>query len=132
MLQVGLRALAFVVVFCLGAPTFAAASAENPFFSPGTLPFGAPPFDQIQDADYLPAFTAGIAEQSKEIEAIADNPAPPTVENTFVAWEKSGRLLDRVQSAFEIASASSVGVLSRASSGVSSLGRRIRPSGAIR
>jgi peptidyl-dipeptidase Dcp len=104
MLHGGWRAIALVLTVSLSAPALGAAAAENPFFSPSTLPYGAPPFDRIQDGDYLPAFTAGIAEKSKEIEAIADNPAPPTFENTFVAWEKSGRLLDRVQSAFAAAS----------------------------
>jgi len=103
-MHVALRSTSLFLALCLGATVPPAAAAENPFFSPSTLPFGAPPFDRIQDSDYLPAFAAGIAQDSKEIEAIADNPAPPTFENTFVAWEKSGRLLDRVQSAFSIAS----------------------------
>ena len=73
---------------------------NNPFFAPSTLPFQAPPFDKIKDDDYQPAIEAGMAEQLKEIQAIADNPAPPTFENTIVAMEKSGQLLQRVQSAF--------------------------------
>jgi len=84
-------------------PTSSAQTAfgpSNPFYAPSTLPFQAPPFDKIKDADYEPAFEAGMAQQLKEIEAIADNPAPPTFENTFVAMEKSGRLLNRVQATF--------------------------------
>ena len=73
---------------------------SNPFYAPSTLPFQAPPFDKIKDSDYQPAIEAGMAQQLKEIQAIADNPAPPTFENTFVAMEKSGQLLDRVQYAF--------------------------------
>jgi peptidyl-dipeptidase Dcp len=73
---------------------------SNPFYAPSTLPFEAPPFDKIKDSDYQPAFEAGMAEQLKEVQAIADNPEPPTFENTFVAIEKSGRLLDRVEKAF--------------------------------
>ncbi len=73
---------------------------SNPFYAPSTLPFQAPPFDKIKDSDYQPAFEAGMAQQLKEIQTIADNPAPPTFENTFVAMEKSGQLLDRVQYAF--------------------------------
>ncbi len=73
---------------------------SNPFFSPSTLPFQAPPFDKIQNGDYEPAIEAGMAEQLKEVEVIANNPEPPTFENTFVAMEKSGRLLRRVQAAF--------------------------------
>jgi peptidyl-dipeptidase Dcp len=73
---------------------------SNPFFAPSTLPFQAPPFDKIKDEDYQPAMEAGMAEERKEIDAIANNPAPPTFENTIVAMEKSGQLLQRVQSAF--------------------------------
>jgi peptidyl-dipeptidase Dcp len=73
---------------------------DNPFFAPSSLPFQSPPFDKIKDSDYQPAMEAGMAEQRKEIQAIADNPAPPTFENTIVAMEKSGQLLQRVQEAF--------------------------------
>ena len=78
---------------------------SNPFFAPSTLPFQAPPFDKIKDEDYQPAMDAGMAEERKEIDAIANNPAPPTFENTIVAMEKSGQLLRRVQSAFFAVSA---------------------------
>ncbi|MGB7190279.1 MAG: M3 family metallopeptidase, partial [Acidobacteriaceae bacterium] len=73
---------------------------SNPFYAPSTLPFHAPPFNTIKDSDYQPAIEAGMAQQIKEADAIADNPAPPTFENTLVALEKSGRLLDRVASVF--------------------------------
>jgi len=73
---------------------------SNPFYAPSTLPFQAPPFDKIKDADYQPAIEAGIAQKVKETRAIADNPAEPTFENTFVAMEKSGRLIDRVMEVF--------------------------------
>jgi peptidyl-dipeptidase Dcp len=69
---------------------------SNPFYAPSTLPFHAPPFDKIKDSDYQPAIDAGMAEQRKEIQAIADNPAAPTFENTIVAMEKSGALFYRV------------------------------------
>jgi peptidyl-dipeptidase Dcp len=72
----------------------------NPFFTPSTLPFHAPPFDKIRDSDYQPAIDAGMAQQLAEVEKIADDPAPPTFENTFVAFERSGQLLDRAQAAF--------------------------------
>jgi peptidyl-dipeptidase Dcp len=74
---------------------------SNPFYAPSTLPFQAPPFDKIKDEDYQPAIEAGMAQEQAEIQAIADNPAAPTFENTIVAMEKSGRLLDRVMAAFE-------------------------------
>jgi peptidyl-dipeptidase Dcp len=72
----------------------------NPFYAPSALPFHAPPFDRIKDSDYQPAIEAGMAEQLKEMRAIADNPAAPTFENTIVAMEKSGALFDRVMAAF--------------------------------
>ncbi|MGC2499408.1 MAG: M3 family metallopeptidase [Acidobacteriaceae bacterium] len=77
----------------------AAFGSENPFYAPSSLPFHAPPFNRIQDSDYQPAIEAGMAQQEKEILAIADNPAPPTFENTFVAMEKTGQLLQRAQAA---------------------------------
>jgi len=73
---------------------------ENPFYAESTLPYHAPPFDKIKDSDYLPAFEAGMAEELKEMMAIAANPALPTFENTLVAMEKAGRLYARVGAAF--------------------------------
>jgi peptidyl-dipeptidase Dcp len=73
---------------------------DNPFYAPSTLPFHAPPFDKIKDGDYQPAIDAGMEEQRREMRAIADNPAAPTFENTFVAMEKSGQLFNRVMAAF--------------------------------
>lgn len=73
---------------------------DNPFYAPSTLPFHAPPFDKIKDSDYQPAIEAGMAEQRQEIREIADNPAPPTFANTFVAMEKTGQLFNRVMAAF--------------------------------
>ncbi|HEV2532533.1 M3 family metallopeptidase [Phenylobacterium sp.] len=60
----------------------------------------APQFDKIKDSDFAPAIYAGMAQQRAEIEKIANNPAPATFENTVVAMERSGRLLDRVTSVF--------------------------------
>jgi peptidyl-dipeptidase Dcp len=74
---------------------------QNPFYSPSTLPFHAPPFDKIKDEDYQPAIEAGMSQELTEIQSIADNPAPPTFENTLVAMEKSGELLDRASNAFD-------------------------------
>ena len=82
----------------------AAAQAEfgpsNPFYAASTLPFQAPPFDKIKDADYQPAIEAGMAKQLEEVRAIAENPAPPTFENTVVALEKTGQLFIRVALVF--------------------------------
>ncbi|HEX4039315.1 MAG TPA: M3 family metallopeptidase [Acidobacteriaceae bacterium] len=79
----------------------AAFGPSNPFYAPSPLPFHAPPFDRIKDADYQPAIEAGMAQQKREVLAIADNPAPPTFENTFVPLEKSGQLLQRVLEVFQ-------------------------------
>jgi len=72
----------------------------NPFYAASPLPFQAPPFDKIKDSDYQPAIEAGMTQQRAEVRAIADNPAPPTFENTIVAMEKSGRLFNRVMQVF--------------------------------
>jgi len=73
---------------------------SNPFYARSTLPFHAPPFDKIKDEDYQPAIEAGMAEQISEIQAIADNPAAPTFENTLVAMERAGQLFQRAMAAF--------------------------------
>ncbi|MGH7670603.1 MAG: M3 family metallopeptidase, partial [Gemmatimonadaceae bacterium] len=90
---------ATTLVFLAGVPV-AALAQSNPFAAASTLPFQAPPFDKIKDSDYQPAFEQGMREELAEIKAIAHNPAPPTFENTIVAMEKSGRMLDRVNEAF--------------------------------
>src|SRR5580704_9689761 len=81
---------------------------NNPFYAPSTLPFQAPPFDKIKDGDYQPAIEAGMAQQRKEMQAIAENPAPPTFDNTIVAMEKTGRLLDRVMGTFNAVSSANL------------------------
>lgn len=72
----------------------------NPFCQESVLYLKYPPFDQISDAHYAPAFEKGMAEQLVEIETIVDQDEAPTFENTLVALEKSGQLLDRVSSVF--------------------------------
>ena len=75
--------------------------ASNPFAQPSALPFQAPDFAKIKDSDYLPALLAGMAQQKREVMAIANNPAPPTFGNTVVAMERSGLLLERANLAFQ-------------------------------
>ena len=70
------------------------------FFTEFDTPYGTPPFDQIEFADYKPAFLKGMEEQTAEIEAIANNTEVPTFENTIVALDNSGRLLSRVSRVF--------------------------------
>ncbi|MCI9285305.1 MAG: M3 family metallopeptidase, partial [Muribaculaceae bacterium] len=72
----------------------------NPFFEPYGTTYDIPPFDRIQYSDYLPAFKEGIARQKAEVEAIAADKATPTFENTILAMEKSGDLLNRVMLVF--------------------------------
>ncbi|MBX6383067.1 MAG: M3 family metallopeptidase [Microbispora sp.] len=75
-------------------------SAANPFLSPSTLPHGLPPFREIEEEHYAPAFEQGMAEHLAEVEAIAESPEPPTFENTIEALERSGALLERVSAVF--------------------------------
>ena len=82
------------------APAIAASEANNPFFAPSPLPLQYPQFDKIADSDFAPAFDRGMADQLKEIDAIANNPEPPTFDNTIVAMEKGGQILDRATSVF--------------------------------
>lgn len=94
---------ASVIALSSVAPAFAAGAEfgpDNPFYAQSALPFQAPPFDKIKDSDYQPAIEAGMAQQLLEMKAIADNPAPPTFENTLVAMEKTGTLFNRVMMVF--------------------------------
>ena len=77
-----------------------APASANPFFAASTLPYQLPPFASITPADYRPAFARGMAEQLAEIAAITGDPEAPSFENTLVALERSGRLLDRVVKVF--------------------------------
>lgn len=72
----------------------------NPLLSLSELPFGLPPFAAIEDTHYAEAVDAGLAEHLAEIQAIVGNPAPATFENTALAMERSGRLLQRAAAAF--------------------------------
>ena len=73
---------------------------NNPLAKASTLPFQAPVFDVLKNADFKPAILAGMADQLTEVEAIVDDPEVPTFENTIVAMEKSGRNLTRAMSIF--------------------------------
>ncbi len=97
-------------LWCGGAGDAAAAAPAfgpaNPFYAASTLPFQAPPFDKIKDADYQPAIEAGMVQQLAEIEAIAESPLAPTFDNTLVPMEKSGQLLERASAVFNAVSES--------------------------
>lgn len=75
-------------------------SADNVFFQPFKTTNGAIPFDRITTADYEPAIIEGMKRHSAEIEAIANQEATPTFENTIVALERSGEMLNRVLGVF--------------------------------
>lgn len=80
--------------------TAAVQAAENPFLKPFKTPYETCPFQEIKLEHYMPAFEEGMKQQMAEVEAIVNNPAPATFENTIVALEKSGRLLNRVAGVF--------------------------------
>ena len=73
---------------------------QNIFLQEWDTPYGTAPFSQITLDQYLPAFQAGIAEEKANIQAIIDNPDAPTFENTILAMEKAGPILEKVQGVF--------------------------------
>ncbi|WP_313113964.1 M3 family metallopeptidase [Aequorivita sediminis] len=75
-------------------------STENPLFSESTLPYGAPDFSKLNDDHYKPALLKGIEEQKNAVQAIANSEEEPTFENTVLALEKSGELLERASQVF--------------------------------
>ena len=74
--------------------------SSNPFLSAYNTPFDVPPFEQIENEHYMPAFEEGIKQQKAEIEAIVNNPEAPTFENTILALDLSGMLLRNVELTF--------------------------------
>src|SRR5258708_1168209 len=79
---------------------FAADLKDNPLAAESVLPYQYPPFDKIKDEDFVPAIEAGMRNQLKEVEAVAENSDKPTFDNTIVALERTGRLLDRAYRTF--------------------------------
>ena len=77
-----------------------AADGSNPFFTEWDTPFGIPPFGEIRDEHYKPAYERAIEELRADIDAIRNNPEHPTFENTLEALELAGPLLDRVHGVF--------------------------------
>ena len=80
--------------------TMLACNTKNPLLEQPNTPYGVPAFDQVKLEHYLPAFEAGIAEKKAEVDAIVNNEAEPTFENTIVALDRSGSLLTRVEGVF--------------------------------
>jgi hypothetical protein len=74
--------------------------ASNPFFTEFSTPYSVPPFDRMKAEHYKPAFLKGMELHAEEIEVITNNPDKPTFENTVVAMDESGSLLNRVAGVF--------------------------------
>jgi peptidyl-dipeptidase Dcp len=103
-LLLGAAACALLATAAAAAPRAthkaAAAGAGGVFAQPSPLFLQAPQFNRIKDSDFKPALEAGMARQKAEIARIADNPAPPTFDNTLGALERSGQMLTRVSRVF--------------------------------
>ncbi len=107
MLLAGVSALGLLAVSVpavqAAPPAPAVATAQNPLLAAWTGPYGGyPAFDKVRVEDFKPALEAAMAENQAEVQAIADNPAPPTFANTIEALEKSGSTLNRVQTYYGI------------------------------
>lgn len=72
----------------------------NPFFNEWRTPFGVPPFELIKEEHFIPAFLKGIHDHDNDINVIIKNSQPPTFENTLAAFDRSGKLLEKVSSVF--------------------------------
>jgi peptidyl-dipeptidase Dcp len=109
---VGKLALIFTMVIVSTSISVSSAepqfSPSNPFYAESNLPFHAPPFDKIHDDDYQPAIEAGMAKQREEMDAIGNNSAAPTFDNTIVAMEKTGQLFERAMLAFNAVTSSNL------------------------
>jgi len=99
-LRVLLTAPAMALIAGAASAAVPQARPANPFAKASALPFQAPPFDKITDADFKPAIEEGMHLHMAEIRKIADNPAAPTFKNTIVAMERSGQMLTRAGMVF--------------------------------
>ena len=86
----------FAIVLALIAMTACTSNRTNPFFTEWNTPFGIPPFEQIQESDYIPALQEGIKQHDAEIAAIVANTEAPTFDNVIAAFDQSGLLLSKV------------------------------------
>ena len=75
-------------------------TVDNPFMKEWDTPYGVPPFDEIKTEHYLPAIEEGMKQQAEAIDAIVNNTEEPTFENTILALENSGELLNKVTAVF--------------------------------
>jgi len=75
-------------------------NSMNPFLNEYRTPYGVPPFDQIKNTDYIPAFEAGIQQQLDEIDAIVTSKKKNTFENVIAAIDRSGNTIRKVSPVF--------------------------------
>ncbi|MBR1539288.1 MAG: M3 family metallopeptidase, partial [Bacteroidales bacterium] len=86
----------FAIVMAVIAMTACTSNRTNPFLTEWDTPFGIPPFEQIQEADYIPALQEGIRQHNAEIDAIIANTEAPSFDNVIAAFDQSGLLLAKV------------------------------------
>src|SRR5947208_7143001 len=99
-LIVAVTHIAAISVIAQTSPVQNPNMADNPLLWESSLPYHIPPFDKIKDEHFVPAIEAGMRDQLKEIEPIANSSEKATFENTVVALERTGRLLDRAETTF--------------------------------
>jgi len=87
-------------VVCSCSDQSSKTTSMNPFLNEYTTPFGVPPFDQIKNTDYIPAYEAGIQQQLNEIDFIVNNSKKPDFENVIAALDRSGEILRKVSPVF--------------------------------
>jgi peptidyl-dipeptidase Dcp len=97
---VAMTHIAAISVIAQTSPVQNPNMADNPLLTESSLPYHIPPFDKIKDEHFVPAIEAGMRDQLKEIEPIANSSEKPTFDNTIVALERTGQLLDRAQRTF--------------------------------
>ncbi len=96
-MKLALRAVFVGAALFVGAPLL---YAENPLLGDWKTPYGLPPYREIQNDDFVPALKVALAEDTKEVDAICEDPAPPTFFNTCAALDRTGQTLTRVTAVF--------------------------------
>ncbi|MFW5708522.1 MAG: M3 family metallopeptidase, partial [Bacteroidota bacterium] len=95
-----MKRIAGLILMVMMMASCATEEPKNPFFEVYDTPFGVPPFGEIKNEHFLPAFEEGIKQQEERIDSIVNNPEDPTFDNTIAALDYSGMLLNRVSSVF--------------------------------
>src|SRR5437762_1083322 len=98
---VAMTHIAAISVMAQTSPVQNPDMADNPLLTESLLPYHVPAFDKIKDEHFAPAIEEGMRQQLKEVEPVANNSEKPTFDNTIVALERTGRLLDRAERTFE-------------------------------